>query len=1083
MFGSVVGDAIISEVLIKNNRALITLKDIGSVYFKHSHQFPSKILKPPIKKEILDEFLSYKLEHFNRIPQFNIIQLTEQVDFPERLKEDPALYKTFKKRFVTGHYTPQLRWRSGVPWRHADIKQPLLELLREKKQREHILQETVTYAIQTLQQSSQAKKRRITRHEEYIAEHWNTLTMLDDQGLMEKQQAVEHERFALEQRVKALLGEGTVEVNPVDKSFDIVLDNIRTYIHPKQSLTADEIFTGRLYIMDIEKPLFDTPEDEVSWIAAILVDKGKVLKKTIKTLRDPGIGMLRDWTIERYATERDLVKSVEHDIISPDHGRTVDAVIAYNAPYDLENTEAAVDSDWKVGERAEDPKVEVGIDFFRKIRIPGRLVLDPLRWARIRYKDLPNRKLELILAEAHGIEHAKALNYDQLAELERVAKTCDVKHLHPDAAQILASWSGHPLDDLSRIPRLDQLCARLEAQYVSTDVDELFRMVFSQWARDHVEDAVWLSDAYGVELSRLLHSVNTINDTQERNYWTFVGTYRDIIYQKTTTMKRLQQKARTHLAERIKAKLLPEGTRYAGHHGDVAKVYLPIGLWLANLITGHNPETQQTRFPEVLKLKDYALQHRADKRRFFTLCQYLDAFASYILVDFGLYNLAVTDYHDMLERHQVDRKAFERYSHGRPTHPELVQKLAEHKIPEQEFCEFRMQYRSLLQEESEWAIKHFDRGTFTTKGIAKHPDIAAEFCVQHQLPITTLEELLRIAGKEFKGEQDIDPSLMKLSENHWQQLVDVYEKVRKRKRKIFGQYNVDADEIKMTLNQCLADFQAFCNRNGYWILHAQGGFVYLVHGDRGVLKAPDTPVILVDEIDRAYLCPNSADTKNHPAWQPREHKIYYRKHNYYEGLKVTNRPTHNLALFEMEWYQKIIDRILDRDYEAALFHANECLDILRGILDEKQADIAYWERQALPPQAAIDTTTYDAHLTIPKRDFLWLSKRRNMYRAYEHGELVHFLTEEAHAHGAKLQTDERTGRKYFEEPLRKDSENVRRVHIMPVEQFQPDVSMYYDRIKERVKDLIEPLCGEKSKAFVQRSQDDVTAFLRTDPFV
>ncbi len=1089
------GEPIISEVLVKNNRALITLKDVGSVYFEHLHRFPSKILKPAVKKEVFDAFSGHTLTEFKRIPQFNIVQLTEQVDFPERLKkENPPSYALFKKRFVTGHYTPQLRWHLGIPWGHAEVDKRLLEVLQDKRQREQILHDAITYAKQTLRTSARAKQRRITKHADYVAGNWCGLTtVLDDPGFTEKQQRVEDERFALEQRVQALLGKGTVEINPIDKTFDIILPK-NEYIKPTASITADELFNSRFYLLDIEKPLFDTPEEEVSWLAGVLIDKGAIVKKTIKTTRDPGIDRLGDWIIERYKREQDIAAAVEREITTPDNGRTVDIALAYNAPYDIEGTEHAAENDWEVGERDEDPKVEVGIDFFRKVRIPGRLILDPLRWARIRYRDLPNRKLELILAEAHGVEHAKALNYDQLAELERVAKTGNVTHLSRDTAQLLANWSTLPLEDIlaNRIPRIDQLCARLEAQYVSTDVDELHKMAFSQWARDHVEDAIWLRNAYNVELSRLLHSTSTINDAQERAYWKSVGTYRDVIYLKTKTMTRLQQKARSHLAERIKAKLLPEGTLHTGYQSNVAKVYLPLGLWLVEHVAGFNPDTKQSRFQEALKLRDYALQHRADKRRFFTLCQYLDALANYILVDFGLYNLAVTQYQDLLEHNQVDRKVFEQYAHNRPTHPELVQKLKEHDIPEEAFRTFRLQYRGILQEESEWAVKHFDRGTLTARGIARHPDLAADFSVTHNLHIDKLEELLTIAGKEFKGEQAIDPSLEKLSADQWQELVDASERVRKRKCKIFGQYNVDADEIKQTLNQKLQDFVTFCSKNRYLLWHAQGGFVYLLHGNRDALTSPDAPVILLDEIDKAYLCPSSADTRNLPAWQTREHKIHYRKHQYYEGLKVTNRPTHQHTMFEMEWYQKIIDSILDRDYEQALSFANECLDTLRDIIAEKQADIEHWKNQSLPPNVEIDTSTFDPYLTVPKRAFLWLSKRKEIYRGYEHGTLVHFMTPEAFEAAKKdkefakkkLEIDQRTHRNYFTEQKRKNSEELQNIYVMREHEFQPDVRIYHDRIKERIRDLIEPLCGVvNSAAFVGKSQKDVMKFLRTDPFL
>ncbi len=1076
--------AILSEVLIKNNRLLLTLKDLGSVYVHWQHPFASNILSPQEREHVKTAFSDYAPQPFDRIPKFNILQITGPVDLADRL--NPEHKTLFDDHFVTGHYTPVARWRVGVPWWAADVDPRVLEILEHKRHHDAALTYELEQLTTALQHSDRAKKRGITRFEDYIATHWDKLaSVLDETTVTRAHQLVDEHQHTLEQLVSKNFPAAAVERNLTDKAFDIILDS-HEYIKPTRSLTAEEILhNSKLYIFDIEKPLFETPEEEVSWIASVIVDKGTIVRKSIKTLRDPGITRHHDWLVERYASEGALVDAVRREIITPDdRNKTIDAIIAYNAPYDIEHTEEA--GDFLIGERESDPKVEVALDFFRKLKIHGRLILDPLPPARIRFRHLPNRKFELILAESLGIHSSKLVNYDQLAQLERVAKDNNAQHLSSNTITLIAREYGLQQEQVRSLPDLDKLCAQLELRYVAADVDNLHKLLFSDWFKEAITDATWLSNTYKVELSRILHSTKTINDAQERNYFSFVGTHRDIIYQKFKKMIQLQQQGRQRVYDRISTWLCAHSER--GIHENVHKVYLPIGLWFAPHVAGG---PTQARFPEITKLVDYAHDHRANKHRYFTLVQYLNALADYILVDFGLYAKTRSEFEQTLKQHGMTPAEFRLFHNQLSTDSPLEHKLKERTIPPVAFQRVYAHFSDVMQHESEWGYKHLVRGTLTECGVAKHADDRIiDFCSTYNVTAVQFAELLKLKAhdrKQFsqqKLEQRLDahPILEKhhLSFEQLKKLLDLAAKLDKRENKIAGQYNTTVTAIRETLNEKLDEVKRFCETNHSTIIHAQGGFLYLAGGNAAALQHPDAPVIVVDEIPKAYVAINPVDVGRRMLESEHDHKIYYPTHNYFEGIKVTDRPTTTLTQFEMRCYAPLLELILDGEHEEALHHANTCLDQLRESLTAKQAEVTMF--QDLLPRQHVDTDTYEAHLTIPKRDLVWYAKKPQQYRGFEHGQLTRFVVDASHAEGRELQTDEATGRTYFVEPARKNSEKERIVYVMPLEHFQPDIAQYYERIKNRVRDLIEPITGfHESFDFVKKSHHDVSKFLKRDP--
>jgi hypothetical protein len=1059
-----VGETVISEVLIRNNRLLRTLKDIGTFYQEWTHNFPSKTLKPEQREQLMELFKDYNAKAFDRIMQFNIMQIQGPTNLPDLLEGEQALQ--FKKHFVTGHYIPQARWKTQTPWTVAETDERLIQILKEKQEADEMLRQEMQKEAERLKSSSN----RIKNHEAYVQTHWKG------------NEATEHARQNLEQKLNALLSEGVVETNTKDKAYDIILKN--NYVKPVRSLTAEEILNSRLYIIDIEKPLFNTPEEEVSWVATILLDKGKPVKKTIRTLRNPGTKRLNDWDIELYKSESEMVDAIRTEITAPINGKTVDAIAAYNAPYDIEHTEEA--GDFEIGERESDPKVEVAVDFFRKLKVHGKLVLDPLRQARVRFRHLPNRKFELVLAEAQNILSSKLVNYEQLALLERTSKYNDTSILTPHLKDLVTKEAG---------TITPENCALTAAKYVAGDVDHLQQMLQSQWYKDHLADCVKISETYHVELSRIMHSVKTINDAQERCYFDFVGTYRDVVYKKFKKMIRLQQEGRSYLMDRLAYHLCQQSR--AGAHKNVYKVSLPVGMWLAEHVAGINPNNPQQRFTDVLKLRDYALQFRNDKPRYAAINQYLDSLADYLMIDFGLLEKAKSEFNTKLAEAGIEYRAFEEaYKEIKTGLNPLPQFLG--KIPPAEFWQQYRLFKAKLQKESEWGPTHLRKGTLTAKGVLKHADEQLKsFWQKYNINAEQFTEMLRAAREEHQAihsarelpettlETHLGPKARKLmadfetSTSTMNELVHLRSRIEKRERKMFGQYNVKAFAVKKTLLDRISEVHKFANNNSYRSIHAQAGFIYLQGTDPNPLSSPDAPVILADTIPAAYVSINPSDPRPRKFSQELKHKIFYPKHNYYEGIKVTDRPSNLMTMLEMRCYAPLVELVMKQDFEGALEHANSALDELRNILKAKEEDAAAW-KNIVVDEKLVDRETYDPFLTIKKEDLVWHSKKNDRYKAYEHGQLIHFVTDEKRATGEIHEGR----RRYFEEPVRKGSERTRTVYIMQISDLHPDVEMMYKRMQDRIRDFIEPITGHWDAAkFVKKPQKKVASYIKmTDIF-
>jgi len=1031
------------------------------------------------RAEVLEKFAGYSPRTFERVKTHNLVQVHGPTFLPGMLKRDaPDLHKDFVKFFATGHYLSQARWHFGIPWEHADVDQKLIELIREKNSRAFAVKNAVKKAKELL-----TKKRNYTDLDAFVAENWGRLDnpKLLGESIVPTQMHLREYTQQFAYYIHEWFPAASVEANIANECLDIILSET-TPIRPKKHvISADDLLNREHYIFDIEKPLFRTDDAEVSWLAEITAKDRNITGRRIYTLRDPGLGSIDGFTISTHKDQHELVAAVTPSM------RQAFSVVAYNHVFDVEQTRNA--GDLEVDERDEEPKVQVSMDFFRKDIIHGKIILDPLTVARIRFHYLPNRKFELVLAEAQNVQKSKSLNYDQLEQLERIARYADKKQLTSDVEAMLAQEAGILQQEVASRQDLPQLSAKVAAHYVGKDAENLYNMLFSDWFKESLEDGVWLSETFGVELSRILHSPNTINDAKERLYLEIVGTYRDALYPKNKGMLRRVQKGKEEVRDWWHKELAFKSQ--PGLHEHVIKAAVPIGLWLADHIAGRNPDNDQLRFPDVDKLVQYFTKHRNNHHRAYMLSQYLDALANDLVADCGLYAIAKQDYEALLKKHNLKADDVERnYERLDREQPPLTDALRNKRIHPAEFGRIYRHFAGILQKESEWGYRHLLRGTLTEKGIQDHADdIIADFCVRHNTSATEFKELLKaniakqpalkrtrpLSQKRFR--QRLDPCTetffqrFNIGDEDAVKIIDARSLLKRAEDRLLGQYNVPAERVINTLQERVNGLKDHCAKNNLTIIHAQAGFVYLTGNEA---KVKESGLISVDTLPKAYIAVNPSDQKKRDS-DDLEHKIFYKKHKYFEGIKVTDRPSHNFTLFEMELYAPLIEHILDGDYESAFRHADEKLSLLRDMVEDKEAEV-----QALRKtigEEHIDTANYGALLALPNEQFVWHAKKSNRYRAFEDGQRIQFVTDKQYAvrweERKAIQLDIKTenGRQYFEW-TRNGSDKPQKIYVMQMEDLRPDIARFYDHVKNKVADLIRPLVGlEASFAFVNGKKD------------
>lgn len=383
-------------------------------------------------------------------------------------------------------------------------------------------------------------------------------------------------------------------------SREIPLENRIKYLRVR---TAEELLRETMSVVDIEVPLFDTKDAQVSWASVMHHQQRKLLEATVFSLyQTPSSG---EFQSEQGVGEEELVEKVKRSIRNS--GSTI--FVAYNVPFDAIKLREA--GNFEIGEDDEEPKKVATLPFFERIGIKARDVLDLYRWARIQFDYLPNQKLVTVVKHLQGeSSFKKDITYRQQAQLERICQGRDPAEASPEVRAMLTERSA----------------PEIIASYVHKDTAALVDILDSELFQQGVEDACHLGQLFTIDPFLLLHDAKRIQDFLERRFFEKVGTFRDALYPRFKVFTQYEHKVKEKLKREVKSHF-PTTTQ--GTIENCTKVYLPLGRVLRQDV--------QWFFPEAHEFYTYVDAHNNDPQRRFFLARYEDAMAEWMWKDYAAF--------------------------------------------------------------------------------------------------------------------------------------------------------------------------------------------------------------------------------------------------------------------------------------------------------------------------------------------------------------------------------------------------------------------------------------------------------------
>ncbi len=371
------------------------------------------------------------------------------------------------------------------------------------------------------------------------------------------------------------------------------------------------------------------------------------------------------------------------------------------------------------------------------------------------------------------------------------------------------------------------------------------------------------------------------------------------------------------------------------------------------------------KFPDVVKLHDYMGQHRDDKQRLFFLEQYAMAFSRWIIADYGFFVKEV--------------RAFNKF------------------LKDANHTDFEDVYHSFRKNLSQNALIHLNKGNLGIKSVEKY----------------ATPEVLKFLARYDLGYEN------------FQKLVNQRSVVKRRGRNIIGNYGVFPDRtyfvpekrrkhavvIEDVLRERFDAINSFFEENNLTVVAKEGYYVYLT-GNKKALQKKDAPVVLVDEIPKMY----TADS------------AYYQKYGFYSHMKVKDEPDYHLTMFEMKFYKRMLENLLEGRNEWAVESFNTGLNWL---INED----------------------------VVKEELVFLNKAKNRYFAYTKDsdrrdkKMFFVVDNEFVPEETEIKFDDH-GYKYFDDIDRgKDI----KVYIRDINSIRPNFAKYQKRFEKRGMAMLKPI--------------------------
>ena len=238
-------------------------------------------------------------------------------------------------KIVTGHYTEMVRWKMSHPWSYYSIDDKLIEILEMKKE-------------------------------------------IDSDLLNQKEisDVTEKKIKFIREKIQKINGRAEIGKEGKEKTLEIILSSTNNFKFERY-INSDELLNMKWCLIDIEKPRFDTDKEEVSWVAITYWQNG-ILKKEIHTTKNAGkeftekFFQKKNCKIFLYESENKMVVGVNDSMNS----ENPDVFSSYNTPYDLIELRET-DEGLHVGKDGAEPKKEATTNFFQRLNLKDKLIIDP----------------------------------------------------------------------------------------------------------------------------------------------------------------------------------------------------------------------------------------------------------------------------------------------------------------------------------------------------------------------------------------------------------------------------------------------------------------------------------------------------------------------------------------------------------------------------------------------------------------------------------------------------------------------------------------------------------------------------------
>lgn len=889
-------EAIVTGVEVKSRGELfIRFRNLGGIYFPGwKHLFPSQMFGrtgetqedyfvniaewEKVKKEIEQ---NPKLQDY-RIWEKFVFWKIMQMFIPIALKDELPIKREYIDKegklrreswFIKGHYTQQARWRLcnigncvklddfveyGLKMQERIVEQT--EALRNRLS-EYVPETQLTRVVNDIEEIFDSydgknwheikrrlsEKKNLARLQSEAPDIIAARKEVADQIIITNQRLEGKLKLTYEPRKK---DKREHELRLESDDFSYLEREWRVKESGKNAQYAgnpgirmpsgDELLRKKWMFIDIEIPHFRRDSAQISWIGVTYVENGAE-KKEIHTIHDTGESEINGYRIYRYKSEEELIKTLAERV----NAENPDFVSAYNHKFDLAKLKES-EAGFEIGDEDTEPLYAVTTKFFERLKIKDRLIIDPYSWAKMARAFGINKKLEMVA----GFE--KEIDYDEMEKLEDIA---------------LAGGS----DGVKS--------ARTIASYLTGDVTKLLGLWKLDEFRNDFKDACFLSGRFGVDLERIMHSPNCINDIQEKIFFQVLGIYRECVppHFKTRQMQYRKTKSR----EEVKEKVIGQSIDFEEKQGlfrDVKKAYIPIGELFKELVS--------VRFPMLEDFYSYLCQHRADKKRAFFLHQFGKEFARLIMEDYGAFITDVRRFDSMLEG--VNQEDFEGAYHS---------------------------LRDNVLLNSRFYSEKFDDAELSTKAVKAYAtDKVNEFINANRDSIKkNARKVLGQTRKMKEGESLTDYGAFTC-------LANARSDIKRHGWNIVGNYRVypssgrffnpdKKDPRPMVIPEVLdakfAEINDFLRQRGLEVIAQEGAYLYL-RGNTDALNEENSPLVPVEDIPALF-------NSDHP---------YYAKFGYKSHMKNDNSPNFHYNLFEMRAFNEMVDNLIaGKNSEAAEIYA------------------------------------------------------------------------------------------------------------------------------------------------------------------